>query len=67
VVTGAAFAADAAPVTEPKKESNHKGCSLFLCKDSFVNTMNTKMSITVRNDGRLVFTFTNGGEETVMM
>jgi hypothetical protein len=29
--------------------------------------MNTKMSITVRNDGRLVFTFTNGGEETVMM
>ena len=38
-----------------------------MCKDSFVNTMNTKMSITVHNDGRLVFTFTNGGEETVMM
>jgi hypothetical protein len=29
--------------------------------------MNTKMSITVRNDGRLVFTFRNGSEETVMM
>ena len=38
-----------------------------MCDDSFVDTMNTKMSITVHNDGRLVFTFRNGSEETVMM
>ena len=49
------------------KRRSPKTPSLYLCKDSFVNTMNTKMSITVHNDGRLVFTFTNGSEETVMM
>ena len=29
--------------------------------------MNTKMSITIHKDGRLVFTFRNGSEEMVMM
>lgn len=50
-----------------KKKHHPVGWCFFLCKDSFVNTMNTKMSISVHNDGRLVFTFTNGSEETVMM
>jgi hypothetical protein len=54
-------------IMQQQKIPNGKSHWVFLCKDSFVNTMNTKMSITVRNDGRLVFTFTNGGEETVMM
>ena len=50
-----------------KNNEWHEPLVIFMCKDSFVNTMNTKMSITVRNGGRLVFTFRNGSEETVMM